>query len=445
MLFTFIRCKSRPVLVIVPAAAETDFNMWFTTQIKGKLDESTLLDQEGTVIRVTGWVLTKQTIPLELEFMVNGSLVYADVEWIERPDVLRFFPAWKSPANAKPGFVADISTILFAPGALNVAVAVRSGTKRHSLGRICLGPNKGITGQAMPCQPFPPAAQSSATNRQKMVFFHIPKTGGTSLNAYLRAQFPTEQRALHIERPHKGGAWTKSNLASKSLITGHLDYDRMGELVSLEGAWRIIVLREPAALLRSQLAWVERLADPANAAMLAGFPGDIQSIVRRESGMGPAAFLAGLTDYERGLFDNVQLRTLLSLPGKIPLAESHVAPAAERLASFNLVGITSRLEDFLHLLAFHRRWLPHRRYPRLNIGQDAHFARIDSGDSALAASVEELTRFDKQLYARACVIFEEHMRQMREALQREHPQASDCDPAAATGLLIDFLARRARP
>lgn len=81
----------------------------------------------------------------------------------------------------------------------------------------------------------------------RLVFMHIPKTGGTSLHNILVNQFERHQvcpeRFNHLQR------WTTSDLAKFRLFSGHFD---MAGINLIPGDKRIIALfREPKARILS--------------------------------------------------------------------------------------------------------------------------------------------------------------------------------------------------
>lgn len=96
-------------------------------------------------------------------------------------------------------------------------------------------------------------------DRQRLVFVHIEKCGGTTLHAMLSSQFPPDR--ICPERFGTIGDWTINELADYDLFSGHFD---LPSCRSIPGELRVItMLREPKSRLLSLFSfWKAHRPDP---------------------------------------------------------------------------------------------------------------------------------------------------------------------------------------
>jgi len=242
-------------------------------------------------------------------------------------------------------------------------------------------------------------AARSADGTPLLVFVHIPKTAGTTLNAMLSQHCSRDQifeimmRGMSLRLPRRifipkflvsFSKLRDLRAALKSprrvaVLHGHLDLS-IGRLLPADAEY-ITLLRNPVQRAISHYHHYRRqLGDPA-----------------RE-----LAMRSTLTEWvsECGLveMDNGQTRRLageMSLPIGRVTGET-LAKAKRNLADkFSVVGVTERFEEF-QILVHRRLGWPYRRYPTQNAGKAAPAWTLP-GDDAVG-TIEACNRFDLELY-----------------------------------------------
>ena len=74
---------------------------------------------------------------------------------------------------------------------------------------------------------------------------HIPKTAGSSLNAYLEAQYPAAQSALHIENQVLGVPKEQlPTFEGKNFLSAHLKYDTLKDVLDVQQYFKMTMLRD---------------------------------------------------------------------------------------------------------------------------------------------------------------------------------------------------------
>lgn len=379
----------------------------------------------GPCLLVRGWVLSRRDGCPTLDFTMNGRPVMADVTWHARPDVYGVHRTWNPALNPTPGFVARIPTILLAPGAYRLRAVARHGKRRRALGSRAVRLDEAPDAPAAQPRPLPHPAG-------RVFFLHIPKTAGTSLNAYLAAQIPPSDSMLQIERAWRGRPWQRADFEGKRLVAGHVMYDEITGLIDLAGFFSVTVLRDPVKQIQSQLAFHYRIAAPDYDARRKELAPVMRDMIGRLVAEGPVRFLSSLSPAEAVLFDNPQTRRFI--PAELAAAPDGdaLAAAMERLAAFNLVGLAERMPETLMLLAFHMRWPPAMSNPRLNVSTPSDYAAISGTDPATRELIGKLTARDRRLYAFASTLFDRQMRNMMTALGPDMPPPATADNGATS-------------
>lgn len=251
-------------------------------------------------------------------------------------------------------------------------------------------------------------------HRRGLLYLHIPKTAGTSLNAYMASHFSQDSVALHIEHEKLGRPWRTGDFSDKQLVAGHLKYDQWQALFDVSRYTFVTVLREPGQQVMSQLAWLTRFTRDESREEREKLHPEFQAMIARLARVGPAAFLESITGMEIEVFDNAQSRLLLSLPYKYQLEESHYAAVCERLASFDLVGLTGYVQEFALMLAWHMGWRPGASIQRLNQARPDYYKDIRTAPPQLQEIIRDRTRMDQRMYEHAGRLFD----RQRQALMR---------------------------
>ena len=226
-----------------------------------------------------------------------------------------------------------------------------------------------------------------------VVFFHIDKTGGTTVCDYLARQFPQEQiKPVPIGKaqdlvgiaPTTYGDLYAANrkfsiLPGQRLIMGHYDTGILDYLLC--DVITMTVLREPVARVVSLYRYVEAHDE---------LYGNLSLDARR---LGLEGWLRRYVD----LWDNAMTKQLAGVrwsTGHQEVDERVYQMAVDRLKAIDYVGITKHLPIFLEKVASGMGWdAPEPK--RLNATLSLNHPIIDEGTMAF---IEAHTKYDTRLY-----------------------------------------------
>ena len=240
-------------------------------------------------------------------------------------------------------------------------------------------------------------------------FMHIPKTAGTSFNAFARQCFASERFITHIERLEPEARQKRA--LGADYLAGHLI---LGDLAALatshpEAATGdpacdfYAIIREPYAHLHSHLNYVREVVTASRDEAHYGFKHN-QSIKALSARLREidfasidevARWVAELHGYERDFFDNQQTRYFLDDRPEI-VGEENLARARDNLHRFRLVGLTEQYDRFRERFCRHLG-LPSAEQPvKSNISGSNRL--FDPADQHIRSVLFPLVTFDLQLY-----------------------------------------------
>ncbi|MGI8890090.1 MAG: sulfotransferase family 2 domain-containing protein [Chthoniobacterales bacterium] len=236
-------------------------------------------------------------------------------------------------------------------------------------------------------------------DRQALIFLHIPKTAGTTLNRIIEWQY--SPLSIFTIDPYRIRATTERLRALPEarrrklrMVRGHLHYGVHEYLP--QGASYFTLLREPVA--RALSAYYFILRRPFN---------PLHRKLKKEQ--------LSVEDCVREFPErqNMQCRFIGGVPSGPTVDERLLDRAKERLRkSFSVVGISERFEESLMLMAttfgweipFYENWKVAKSRPEM--------------DPRVAEVIREHNQFDLQLYEFGKGLFEENL-QKKEAVVRE--------------------------
>ncbi len=237
----------------------------------------------------------------------------------------------------------------------------------------------------------------------KLLFMHIPKAAGSSVNRFLAGHYSRSKHVVHIESDPD---WQQNpdRIRQLDFISGHVPLPQLARKLNLDDYRKLTVLREPYAQLASHLAWIRRLADPGEEQRLERHPGYIQALSRKLSAIefsDPASLrslISGLNESETRLLDNCQVRYFTAVAQDEHVSPLNLEQAVQDSAIFDLIGNADAVGDFLEAIARDMGWAPPRQAIVENISKGYYgldFSREETREALFA-----LVRYDLDLYQR---------------------------------------------
>jgi Sulfotransferase family len=251
-----------------------------------------------------------------------------------------------------------------------------------------------------------PDMEDPGSDRPKLVFLHMPKTGGTSLHRTIAAAFaPGEICPERLGELHR---YSAEELARYRFFSGHYDFDDIARIPGRKFVFT--VLRPPKERVLSLYRfWRRHTAEFIEAHAPAG------PRFAREHGL--LEFLRSASEPPRGDIDNFVARRLAGSvevtpegaftrteDGRArPISGMEVVELALRnLRSLDLVGFADRLDDTYAGVAAAFGLPPVERLPRLNTRHELRAglepAEMEPVTPEVDAELNRLTDLDRMVY-----------------------------------------------
>lgn len=235
-----------------------------------------------------------------------------------------------------------------------------------------------------------------------VIFLHILKTAGTTLNAILENYYPAERSyATFPNQRHPEGslegfyALSTEAKANIDLLTGHMGFGLHKYLPRT--AVYITILRNPVDRVISH--YYHEYRDPGS---------QLHKLIH--AGMGLKEYVQYYA--EAGEMDNLQTRMIAGnweKRGFGPCTEEMLATAKQNLRDyFIVVGLTERFDETYLLLKKHLGWKT-RLYRKYNVAQNRPQQHKLSAETLQV--IDELNRYDTALYHFAVKRFAAQIRQ----------------------------------
>lgn len=262
-----------------------------------------------------------------------------------------------------------------------------------------------LTGRGKPLISLPGTSieRLEPDREQRIWFMHIPKTAGSSFNAFLRRCYPQARYTSHLERlkEHDRGSAATTNLC----ISGHLPWYQMKTLVKQERYIFYSLIRDPHRHLHSHLNYVRQVALSAKAQgnydyqhndTIRGLAEKLNAIDFRNN-HDINRFVSDLAEYELDFFDNMQTRYFLDYrPEKVSLQD--LDNAKKNIDHFQLVGLTEAYDRFVDRFCGHVGLASPADLQRSNIS--GHYQLYEQGlnQNPEENRLTELVSIDRLLY-----------------------------------------------
>lgn len=245
------------------------------------------------------------------------------------------------------------------------------------------------------------------SNKRKIVYVHIGKAAGTSVNNYVSSQFGADSVVTHLESCVD--LHSCASLHEKAFLSGHISFDAFKKLIYIDDYYKIITFRHPVDHIISHIAWIRHLADLGCENKLAAHPKFVQELSKLfastdlSNPLALARVLDNLDAESFALLDNTQTRYLRASNAFGPINAQDLNYAKDLLGEFDLIGTVENIKDFFAKLAANFAWSPPRQPLRDNVLQSKY------GLSKAPSIVEALMPFinyDMKLYSHVVTLLE---------------------------------------
>lgn len=238
-------------------------------------------------------------------------------------------------------------------------------------------------------------------DQRKLLFMHIAKAAGSSVNTFFANHYPEDQYAVHIESNTKWHS-DPDDLKKLSFLSGHVSLYMLNKKLNLEDYYKATVIREPFSQLCSHLAWIKRLSMPGEEKRFNKHAVPIQEFAKKLSGTdfsNPKSLKVlfdSLTDFEKRLIDNCQVRYFTWLAPGRSVGEADAQKAIKASAVFDTIGMTESIDSFMKAVAHDMSWPEPGEFVRENVTQD--FYGLDLSNSKIRATLWPMVKHDMVLY-----------------------------------------------
>nr|WP_320136757.1 hypothetical protein [uncultured Amphritea sp.] len=245
-----------------------------------------------------------------------------------------------------------------------------------------------------------------------LLYVHIPKTAGTTVNKFLSDQFGAENSLLHVESKED---WKdKVNSGVVSFLSGHLTYKNFMNNPMLRNYNKAITFREPYQHIASHLSWIRAISLDANNSRYLAHPEYIQKLSDKlvlcdfTDANSISSFIRALDQAEIRLLDNTQTRYIRKNVSKKLVDIEDVNDSVDNLEEFDFIGLDDTINDFLSDISKHYTFRLPQRQLRENV-LSTKFG-IDLSRDDIRNALKPLIEFDLILFAEVqkCVKNVEH-------------------------------------
>jgi hypothetical protein len=191
-------------------------------------------------------------------------------------------------------------------------------------------------------------------------------------------------------------------LKKLNFLSGHISLFDLDTKLDLDDYYKVTVVREPYAHLRSHLSWINRLALPGEEQRFKQHEAYIQAFARKLSKVDFACpdelktLVESLEDLEMRLVDNCQVRYFTRVPAGQPVCDVDAREAIKASIAFDQIGTAESLGEFLKKVADEMLWPEPEYLVRENVNQG--FYGLDLSNKCTRAALEPLVKHDLTLY-----------------------------------------------
>jgi len=343
--------------------------------IRYMLDNSVLIKEVGDNLEIVGWAVHRKVKIEEIQLTSHNQILTTARLDIFRPRVSQLFSRFKNSASA--GF--KLTTPSPATGKFFLTLALKNG-KTVPIAELEL----------------------VRYDQPKLLFMHIAKAAGSTVNAFFASHYPEDQYAVHIESNKKWQSFP-DDLKKLHFLSGHISLHALQKKLNLDDYYKVTVIREPFAQLCSHLSWIKRLSGPGEEVRFKQHPAYIQKFALKLAKVDftdPVALkklMESLEDIEMRLVDNCQVRYFTWIPAGETVSNAHSREAIRASKVFDRIGTTEQIGPFLKDVANKMSWPEPDKFVHENVTK--YFYGLDTSKPDIRAVLEPFVRFDMMLYA----------------------------------------------
>lgn len=218
----------------------------------------------------------------------------------------------------------------------------------------------------------------------KLLYFHIPKTAGSSINEFFAKN--VAQYHFHIESVQE---LTKEFCEPFEFISGHVSFSRMNQMINLQDWITFVTFRDPLAYTISHLKWVRKLADKGEEERFNQHPEIFQKIALKMTEY-DFSLPVQITDFINWLesinfhyFHNTQLHYIHQTQNQHELSEQQIQIALQNMKKINFIGIQENLDEFMEMISYEFGWKLDQK-PRVNVNENNYGFNINNPETQKA-------------------------------------------------------------
>ena len=235
-----------------------------------------------------------------------------------------------------------------------------------------------------------------------LLYIHIAKTAGSTVNKVLRECFGAENSLVHAESIPDWPVQVKENKID--FLSGHIPYQAFIKVKELQCYKKAITFREPYSHVISHLSWIRALSLEENKTRYKAHPEYIKKLSDKLASYDLSCptqisdAIKSFNSLEHRLLDNTQTRYIRTNLAKESVTEVDLLNSIENLKDFDFVGTDNNIGGFLKEIATDYEVdyeVEDRRENVLNI----KFG-LDINNHEIKEALLPLVKFDLQLYAK---------------------------------------------
>lgn len=235
---------------------------------------------------------------------------------------------------------------------------------------------------------------------KKILFIHIPKTGGTTVNGFIEECLSPAQCFNFIDVVD----YRSANFFKRHrFYSGHIRLSQALPYITRDGFYIFTVLRDPVQQIFSHLSWAKNKTRPGYSINPEEWDEDYLQLFQDISDVDifsarPLGNFIESRPFYRRLFDNQETRFLLDTVYDTPLSDAHFKEALNTLKKFNFVGITEKLAETLGKISSDNKLKHAGQVTIKNQNRQRAEYAPEKITPAIRSAVAEYIKYDALLY-----------------------------------------------